>query len=302
MTESEIEDMAYAATQKQEYDAAISLLTPLAAKNSVFALETLGWIYANGDASVLDYEQAGKHYHRALALGSLNGYLHLGWLRMCEEKFADARFLFEKGQKNGGEGLEHALDVLALQETESLAREAMDNDDYRQAFTLLTPYAANDSEYVLMTLGWLYHSGKGGVTDLDLAVSLYERAAAIGRQDSHYYIGTLELSRGHLEAARAAFGEVAFQEDWASMSMLGEMMIAGRGGPKQVAEGIIILTSSADQGHIMSRVKLLSRELHLTHNPFKKISIIIKSLSLILTMAKVTLQNINSPRTTEFFS
>jgi TPR repeat protein len=301
MTETEIQDLAYAATQRQEYDVAISLLTPLAAEDSVFAHETLGWIYANGHASVLDYEQANKHFHRALALGSLDGYLHLGWLRMCDEKFADARYLFEKGQKNGGEGLEDALDVLALKETESLAREAIDNGDYRHAFALLNPYAANDSEYVLMTLGWLYHTGKGGVTDGDLALSFYKRAAAIGRQDSHYYIGTLELSRGHLEAARAAFGEGASQEDWASMSMLGEMMIAGRGGPEQVAEGIRILTSSADQGHIMSREKLLRRELHLTHNPFKKIIIIIKLLSLILTMVKVTLQDVNSPRTTEFY-
>jgi uncharacterized protein len=300
MTEVEIEHLAFNATQKQDYETAIGLLTPLADKDSVFALETLGWIFANGDVNLLDFERASEFLHRAIALGSLDGYLHLGWLRMREAKFADARFLFEKGRKSGGNGFEHGLEVLGLAEAEGLAREAFDREEYRDAFALLNPYSAQDSIFTLMSLGWLYDTGQGGISDKDLALSFYQRCALLGGNYSYYYIGVLEFGRGDLKAARVAFSHGAIQEHLASMSMLGEMMIAGQGGAIEVDEGISILAKCAKQGHIMARLKLLRREIHMTDGIFKKFILQIRYLGVLISSIKEVLHDRHSPKLTEF--
>jgi TPR repeat protein len=197
----------------------------------------------------------------------------MGWLLLSESKFADARAMFEKSKAIGSDVCDDALNVLASKETENLAFEAIESEDYQRAFTLLEPQKGCDSEYTLIALGWLYQTGKGGVTDKHLASSFYRRAVGIGSIEAHYRIGVLELDYGKEEAARAAFFEGSAEEHLPAMSRLGEMMIEGIGGPLDDDQGMKLLLSAAEQGHVMSRVRLIKIETRQTWNIFKKIAL-----------------------------
>jgi uncharacterized protein len=277
MTDEEIGLLAFDATQREDFETAIGLLTPLAKKDSIFALETLGWIHANGHRGQLNSKLARQYFGRAIAAGSVQAHLHFGWMLMKERRFEEARVMLVKGSENGGDDFKNALTELArleaenLKSEENLARDAFNRKDYQQAFDILDRYKTSNSQSFLMGLGWLYQMGLGCAEDKSIAISLYRRAAQIGSIESHYYIGMLELEKGDSEAARVAFSEGAVKEHWPSMSMLGEMMIEGDGGPIEIADGLRILTSCAQQGHMMSKVRLLRREIKMTESKFKRI-------------------------------
>jgi TPR repeat protein len=272
MTNEQIEQLANKAVERQDFETARRLLIPLADRGSIFALLTLGWMYQHGSDPLQDKSLARECYHKAIATGSVEGYLHLGWLLGNDGKFAQARAMFNQGKEEGGSGFDDALAKLSRIEAEMSAHVAMENNDFRQAFLSLSPYEAHDSEYTLMNLGWLYHTGAGGVTNENLAYACFTRAAAMGSAKANYLIGLFEIQKGEEEAAQATFLNGSIMEHLPSMSKLGEMMIDGRGGPIDIKKGIQYLTRAAEQGHLASKLKLVRTKVQTAGSMFRKIT------------------------------
>lgn len=300
MTDDEIERIAFEAMERRDYDTAMHLLAPLADRDSVYALTTIGWIYEYGHPGHLDRSLAPKYFERAIALGSTEACLEMGWLLMTENRLAEARAILEMGKGKGGTDFEDALKTLATKETELLAFEAIENKDYCKAFNLLEPQLEVGSEYTLTALGWLYQTGRGGITDKDLARSLYRRAAEIGCVDAYYRIGRLELEQGNDEVARAAFAHGATADHFPSMTKLGEMMVEGKGGAIDFDQGMSFLKLAADQGHIMARMALARIEEKSENSMLKRLLIKLKSFRILRGAIKEANRDTNSPNLYEF--
>jgi len=86
---------------------------------------------------------------------------------------------------------------------EQLAARAMEEKAYKEAVRLLLPLAERNSEYALLSLGWIYETGATGAPDKDAARSYYEHAASQGSATAHLYLGRLLLRNGQDEEAKA---------------------------------------------------------------------------------------------------
>jgi TPR repeat protein len=94
---------------------------------------------------------------------------------------------------------------MTTQNAEELAAQAIETGRYDEAVRLLRPLEDKNSEYALLTLGWIYDTGAIGPPDKDAARRYYERAAACGSASAYLYLGILLLRNDEEVAARAAF-------------------------------------------------------------------------------------------------
>ncbi len=286
MTDDEIEECAYQAIERRDYDTARDLLTPLLDRDSASAFNAIGWLYRHGHPDQLNKELARQHFEKAIALGSADACFEMGWLLIEEDRLPEARAILEKGKEKGDADFDGALKAIAAREAEFLAIEAFESKDYRKAFELLAPHQEVDAEYTLTTLGWLHETELGGVSDLDLARSLYLRSAKIGSADAYYRIGWLEQKEGNDEAARAAFALGAAAANFPSMTRLGEMMVQGQGGPIDFDQGMSFLKRAADQGQIVARIELARAGIKAENNQLKRLWFRIKSSEIIIDIIK----------------
>jgi TPR repeat protein len=110
---------------------------------------------------------------------------------------------------------------MAYQENEQLAWQAMEAGRYEVALPLLKALAERNSEYALLSLGWIYETGALGEPDKTAARSFYEHAAQLGNAAAHGRLGSLLLDEGQEERAKATFTHGAKLGDKESKSMLG---------------------------------------------------------------------------------
>jgi len=94
---------------------------------------------------------------------------------------------------------------VSLQTDEFLAGQAVKAGDYDQAVRLLRPLAERNSEYALVTLGWIYETGATGAPDKDAARSFYEHAFSQGDATACLYLGRFLWREGQQLEARKAF-------------------------------------------------------------------------------------------------
>lgn len=94
---------------------------------------------------------------------------------------------------------------MTVQDDEQFAARAMEAGAYEEAVRLLLPLAERNSEYALLSLGWIYETGAAGASDKDAAQTYYERAAAQGGASAYLNLGWLLLEQGEEMQARAAF-------------------------------------------------------------------------------------------------
>ena len=93
----------------------------------------------------------------------------------------------------------------SLRSNEILAGQAIEARAYDEAVRLLKPLAERNSEYALLTLGWIYETGATGTPDKDAARSFYEHAVSQGSATACLYLGWLLSKEGDQKAARTAF-------------------------------------------------------------------------------------------------
>lgn len=163
---------------------------------------------------------------------------------------------------------------------ERLAFQAVKTSDYAEARRLLEPLTERDSEYALMTLGWMHEAGKGAPRKMKLAASLYERATQIGCLEGYNSLGRVLREEGDPEKAREAFAKGAELGNLGSIGWLGIMMLSGQGGPIDVENGRIWLNRAAEMGHVAANGKLLIIEKQNSKSVFRHVTYHIKKMLL----------------------
>ena len=95
------EHRAYQAIEKGDYEEARRLLEPVAARNSVYSLLTLGGFYEGGHLGPPDLKTALSYYQRAANQGSAEGNRRLGRLLLEQGDEKEAQAAFEHGAEAG---------------------------------------------------------------------------------------------------------------------------------------------------------------------------------------------------------
>jgi hypothetical protein len=149
---------------------------------------------------------------------------------------------------------------MSAEDSEQLAWQAMEAGSYDEAVRHLKPLVARNSEWALLSLGWIYETGATAPPDKDEALSLYARAASQGSAAGCYDLGRIHLARGDEASARSAFRTGAERGDLPSMAELGRMLLRGRGGPSNAEEGWNLVARAAAQGHVFAQRTLLAIE------------------------------------------
>jgi uncharacterized protein len=268
----------------------------LAERKSIYALITLGWIYDTGSAGKADRNLARIYYERAATEGSCTAYHYLGWLFWENGDEKKSRDAFENGVLLGNDDCKAAIEKLDVSNAEQAAATAIRSKNYDVAVRLLLPLADKQSEYALLSLGWIFEMGASGAIDMDKAQLYYQRAAAQGADSAYFKLGHVYLSQSEEKLARSAFEAGAELGDIASMSKLGRMMLEGRGGEVNLEGGSLWLKKAASQGHIFAERFLLGYELHEAKSIYKKLSAKMKIASLAKRGAIEMLKNPRSDK------
>lgn len=296
MTEQNDERLAAQAIEAGAYDEAARLLRPLAKRNSEYALLTLGWIYEAGATGTPDKDAARSFYEHAVSQGSATACPYLGWLLFRDGQEMEARAAFERGAQLNNDECKSALARLNDNADEKLADEALKKGAYGEAARLLRPLAERNSEYALLTLGWIYDTGVTGAPDKEAARSYYEQAGSQGSAAGYFELGRFLKRQGEEAQARAAFEAGAERGHLPSMSRLGTMMIEGRGGPADVDAGTVWLEKAAAQGHIFAQRKLLEFEARNARSILAKLSARMKIAALAIKGSKEMSEDPSSDR------
>jgi TPR repeat protein len=183
---------------------------------------------------------------------------------------------------------------MTIQETENCASLAIQEGDYEVALGILLPLVNNNSEFTLLSLGWLYETGTAGIIDVSAALFYYDRAVSVGSAEGCFELGRLLLTQDDESNARVSFEIGAERGDISSMSRLGRMMVAGRGGPVDLHEGMKWLKNAAAKGHILAQRAIFDFELKNSKSTFEKFRIKMKIASLAKKGAKEILKNQDS--------
>ena len=296
MTAPDNEQLAAQAIEAGDYEEAFRLLKPMADGNSQYALLSLGWLCETGARGAPDKNAARSYYERAIAQGSRSAYFYLGSLLSSDDEEAQARVAFEHGAALGDDDCKTALARLVDKATERLAAQAIEAGDYEEAERLLRPLAEGDSEYALLSLGWLRETGAADNADTEAARRYYERAAAQGSALACFELGRFLMSQGDELRARSAFEAGAQLGDVPSMSKLGRMMVEGQGGPMDVPTGSAWLEKAASLGHILAQRTLLGMEGRAARTLLGKLSAKVKIASLAAEGAKEMMKDPQSDK------
>lgn len=284
------------AMEKGAYSEAFRLLQPLVERDSAYAFASLGWLYETGAIGVPDENAARVFYQRAAALGSSYACLNLGWLLAGQGQDSLAQAAFQRGAELGDDQCRSALQRLIANRDERRADEAINEQRFEEAATLLRPLAEQNSEYALLTLGWLEEIGSLGTPDKLAARALYERAANRGSAEACLSLGHLLLDQHEKRRARDAFQNGAKRGDLACMAELGKMMTDGSVGSANLREGLGWLQKASAGGHFFARRTLLAIEERNARSVLRRISIKLRIVLLALTAGREAMRDPRSER------
>jgi TPR repeat protein len=286
MTDDEIEHQAYEAMKCEDFALAERLFKSLEDGESDYALTSLGWMHENGCLGATNKKLATTYYERAMAIGSENAHLQMALLLANDSRLPESLEAINRGMETAidNRDLVDKLRNLKSLVLDHLACQNIERKEYEGALKILQSQIPPESEYTLSLLGWLYHTGVAGVKNNNLSRTYYRRAGELGSIDANFQIGMVELSEDNDEAARAAFQEGAQLQHFPSISKLASMMIEGQGGHLDVKEGILLLMRCAEQGHILSKVRLLKIEINEEKNVLIRLMIRLKYVSILIEL------------------
>lgn len=186
--------------------------------------------------------------------------------------------------------------MMNLQDDEQNAYQALEAGNYEDAVRILKPMADRDSSYALLSLGWIYDSGKVGNRNTELAAHYYNRAASLGHSAGSFELGRLRYEEGKLAESRALFADGGKNGNIQCQAWHGLMMAKGEGGEKNLNEASIILKLAASKGQLVAKRALYAIELDTADSMFSRISIYVKILWLSAITIYETLKNPYSDR------
>jgi TPR repeat protein len=173
---------------EQRYDAAVTLLRPVAQCGIANAQCLLGIMYELGDGVAIDYSEAQFWYKKAIAQGDGDAAFYLAGM-----------YELERGITR---------DAAAIESLTRLAAERGNGDAQRSLGKILIDGSSNESEYrealfwyqeaansghaeAMNDLGLMYEHGRGAAQDYAVAMEWYGKAAASGEPAGEYNIGRL---------------------------------------------------------------------------------------------------------------
>ena len=153
-----------------------------------------------------------------------------------------------------------------IDKVEHSAYQLMKAGDYEGDVRLLQSIENIDSEYALLTLGWIYHFGKYGAKNSELAAFYYRKASDLGCGAGAFELGRLLYEKGDFIEARQAFAKGTESGSIQCIAWHGLMMAKGKGGTINLEEGISSLKIAASQGQLVAKMALYEIELESTHS------------------------------------
>ena len=201
------------------------------------ALNTLGWMYCNGQGVAQDYTKALFWFGKAASKGSIEAQNWLGWLHEhglgVQQNCAEAVFWYRKAADDG-----HAL---AQSKLGCLYRSGMGvKQNYAEALIYLNMAASQKDAKAQNTLGWMYQNGEGVEQDYIIAQFFYHKAARQGFAPAQINLGYLYqnglgVEQSHTEAL-FWLHNAAEQGDTAAQHQLGWIHERGLGVEQNYTE------------------------------------------------------------------
>ena len=131
--------------------------------------------------------------------------------------------------------------------------------EYLQAFQLLRDFPIEEEDLdIMLALAWCYETGLGGLRDLSLACSYYERAEVLGSRDALHRMGKMLLANGEVSRAHAAFQKGASLGSPPCMCDLGLLLLDHKDDQGARSDGLQWLNKASESGHLYAKRKLLN--------------------------------------------
>lgn len=184
------------------------------------------------------------------------------------------------------------------QDTETLAAQAIEAQNFNEAIRLLKPLADDGSECALLSLGWIYDQALNETSTKNLAREYYVRAALSGSSEAYYYLGWFYLERKDTISALNSFKSGAEQQHLGCMSMLGKMLVDSDKDGLEFGDGLAWLQKAAAQGHIMAKRNILAIREREATSLWRKILLKIEILRLAKSGYREYRNNANSAKVT----
>jgi TPR repeat protein len=185
---------------------------------------------------------------------------------------------------------------MTIPEDQTYAVQLLDAGDYESAVPILQSMANQNSPYALLSLGWIYDSGKICNRDAELAALCYRRAAALGDSAGSFELGRLLYDEGKFVESREVFIEGGESGNIQCLAWYGYMMSKGEGGEKNIEESVAILRCAATKGQTFAKRVLYKIELDAANSLFSRVAIYGKILWLSVIAIKETLKDPYSDR------
>ena len=229
----------------------------LANNGDVFAQNTVGDMYTNGQCVEQSYETAAEWYRKAAEQGDANGQFNLGvrydygygveqsyetaveWYRKAAEQgHADAQFNLGVMYENG-QGIEQS---------------------YKKAVEWLQKAAEQGNAVAQCNLGVMYEYGRGVEQSYETAVEWYRKAAEQGDARGQYNLGEeyyygLGVGKSY-EKAVEWYQKAAEQGNADAQYNLGVMYGSGHGVEQSYKTAVEWYQKAAEQGHADAQFKL----------------------------------------------
>jgi len=138
--------------------------------------------------------------------------------------------------------------------------QAYQRAEYRQAWRLWRPLAENGDKFAQLTLGFMYHDGKGVEKDEAKATDWFQRAADLGLAPAQFNLGNAyRFGRGVEQSDERAvywWRKAAIQNFAAAQFNLGTAYLYGRGVAPDREEGLKWYRRAAANGHPVAQEHL----------------------------------------------
>lgn len=249
--------LSSAPSAKQDFAEAARWNEAAAKGGDVPAQARIGYQYASGLGVPRDAAAAKQWLAAAAAKGNEAGQLGLGMLLSEPGALHDATAAagwFGKAAEQGSVAAKTCLGLLCMR------GQGVGLDEARAA-TLMTEAANAGHPAAMFYLGEMYRSGRGVPRDLSLAETWLRRAGARGHLQAITACARLLESPEGLndpDSAGILYRQAAELGDPEAQLLLGEAYLAGRGVPRDPAEGARWLGKAADRGVTRASERLTS--------------------------------------------
>jgi TPR repeat protein len=241
----------------KDYAKALPLLQKAADAGDTNAMNSLGWLYANGKGVTQDYGKAREWYQKAAAAGNTNAMNESGWLYQngygVAQDYGKAREWYQKAADAGNT---EAMYNLGLLYTKGLAGAR----DYGKAHEWFQKAADAGNTRAMNELGGLYEKGYGLAQDYGEARKWFQKAADAGNTNAMNNLGLLyengnEVAQDYGKA-REWFQKAADAGNTTGMYHLGSLYEKGNGVAQDYGKAREWFQKAADAGNTTAKEAL----------------------------------------------